>query len=674
MPGQEPGSGDDLAGALLPASPLCRRLGRHAEAERHIIEVRHGAGHPYLAAFRNGRDGLPQGAREPRRPPAFDELTGRPVNRRADTRPVSLVAAVRDHAAVHPDRPALSFTDFNRARDGITTTWTYAELDLRARAVAAELLRRCVPGDRAAILCPQGLDYVAAFLGCLYAGVRAVPLYPPESFRGNSRLEALLADAAPALVLTTSSTLPAITRLLAWEPAAAPDRFLAVDEIDPASAARWEPPEVDDDTVAYLQYTSGSTSNPRGVMVTHGNLAHTVAQCERAYGLASHLSVNWLPFFHDMGLASGVTVPLTLGLHTVTMTPFAFVQRPARWLRLISRYRGTFAAAPNFALDLCVDRATPDELEGVDLSCLAVLLNGAEPVRAASLRRFSHAFAPYGFTAAAHTASYGLAEATILVTTTPVGTGSRLLDIDRAAATEGRVAPIGKSAVSADGRAGDEQAPPHVRRLVGCGVPAGQRITIVDPDSRAELPPGRIGEVWVRGPNVTAGYHGLAERTREVFQARLLDDAAGEHWLRTGDLGFLHDGHLYLAGRHKDLIVVNGRNHHPADIEATVETAHACVRAGHVVAFGVDTGDTERLIVIAEMDPRALNGDGSDGDGLLRAVRRVVADRHGIEAHDLLMVCRGQIPMTSSGKPRRADARRRYLDGEYKVVTFAGRS
>jgi acyl-CoA synthetase (AMP-forming)/AMP-acid ligase II/acyl carrier protein len=568
------------------------------------------------------------------------------------------MAVLREHAVGRPDRPAVSVVGYDRDLDGATTTWTYAELDWRARAVAARLLRRCEPGDAAAIACPHGLDYVAAFLGCLYAGVRAVPLYVPDTVRDNSRLARLVADAAPRCVLTTSAALPAVERFLAGVPG---ERVpaLCVDGVEPADAAAWRAPAVTGDTVAYLQYTSGSTAAPRGVMVTHANLAHMAWQCFRAFDLGSHtVSVSWLPLFHDLGLASAVTVPLFHGLSAVTMAPFAFVRRPARWLRLIDRHRATFTAVPNFALDLCVDRIGEDELRGVDLSCLRVLVSGAEPVRPHSLRRFTHAFGSHGLRHGVHTPCYGLAEATVLVSAVGHDDEPTVLACDRAALATCEARP---AAAPAEG----------VQEVVSVGQPVDQRVAVVDPDTRRRLPHGRVGEIWVCGPNVTAGYHNRPEQTEAVFHARLGGSTDGRRWLRTGDLGFLHEGRLYLSGRLKNVIIIDGRNHDPADIEATVEAADDRLRPGGVVAFGVDQADqgdqaAERLVVVAEVDPRSAGRDGWDEAGLRRAVRVAVARHHGIEVHELLLARKGSITKTSSGKLARDACRRRYLDGGFQ--------
>lgn len=540
--------------------------------------------------------------------------------------PATLVEAVQAHVVTRPDQPAISFIDYGRVASGVTTTLTYRELDQRARAVAGCL----TPGDRAAIVCPQGLDYVAAFLGCLYAGVTAIPCYAPEPFRSEAGLTATLADSRPRCLLTTGEHRAAVSRL-SDVPA------LCVDEI--GGDTGWRPSAPSLDTVAYLQYTSGSTGIPRGVVLSHGNLAWSAHQCRQAYGVDQNSRlVIWLPLFHDMGLIAGVALPLVSGAHCVLMAPMAFVQHPLRWLRALSEHRATYTAIPNFALDMCVDRTTEADRAGLDLSHLTAVTNGSEPVRARSLRRFSEHFEISGFDPAAHAPSFGLAEATVLVTAKPYGTEPAVIDCARADLDQGRVCLV------------DPEITP-ARRLVGCGVPVGQDIKIVNPDDLAELGIDRVGEVWVRGPNVGAGY----------FEQSVPPTFAEDGWLRTGDAGFRHDGQLYLAGRYKDLIVVDGRNHHPADLEATIEATVPGIRRGHLIAFSAEIDDVERLVIIAENSARERQDPGE----LRRLARRTVAVAHGVELHDFRMTTRGRLPKTTSGKLQRSACRDRYLAGGY---------
>ncbi|MDA0565344.1 fatty acyl-AMP ligase [Streptomonospora sp. S1-112] len=581
------------------------------------------------------------------------------------TAPPDLLARIRRHAAERPGAPALTFVDFADDPQGAATTWTYADIDRHARRVAALLGAHHPPDRPAAILCPQGLDYAAAFLGCLYAGVCAVPLHPPVPFRHNGRLRALLAGAAPGSLLTTAEHASSVAEF-AGEAGLDPSAVL--DAAAPAPPHRAGPtpallpggPAATGD-VAYLQYTSGSTGAPRGVRVTRANIAHTAEQAARAFRQdADSVAVTWLPLFHDFGLAAAITVPLHLGCHAVLFDPMEFVLRPLRWPRLISDYGGTFAPCPDFALGMMCDAAEaapPGEPAGLDLSSVRALVNGSEPVRPASLNRFTRVFAPHGFAPEAHAPAYGLAEATILVSATPPGTRPRVFPCDRRELAKGQ-------AVRAEEGSGEA-----AREVVGCGTAWGQEFAVVDPATLMGLPSRHVGEIWVRGPAVTAGYHGSPEATARTYGRRRADAAPGDpaDWLRTGDLGFVDDGHLFVVGRLKDLVIIDGRNHHPADLEATVAAAPGAaeaLRRGHAAAVSVDDGEGERLVVVAE------RAEGVVLDELARRrlatrVRTAIAERHGVALHALVLVDPGALPKTSSGKLRRAECRDRYLAGRY---------
>ncbi|NYI97144.1 acyl-CoA synthetase (AMP-forming)/AMP-acid ligase II [Streptomonospora nanhaiensis] len=582
------------------------------------------------------------------------------------TVPPDLLARIRHHAAERPDAPAITFVDFAADPEGAPATWTYADVDRHARRVAALLGAHCPPDRTAAICCPQGLDYAAAFLGCLYAGVCAVPLYVPVPFRHNGRLRALLGQAAPACVLTTAGHASAVARLTGG--AGADPAPVVLDTAAPApprdvermSAAQRGGAAATGE-VAYLQYTSGSTGAPRGVRVTRANIAHTAEQSGRAFGQdAASVSVTWLPLFHDFGLAAAITVPLHLGCHAVLFDPMEFVLRPLRWLRLISEHGGTFAPCPDFALGMLCDAAEAapaDELRGLDLTTLKALVNGSEPVRPASLDRFTRVFAPYGFTPEAHAPAYGLAEATILVSATPPGARPRVFACDRRELAKGQAVPAAEGSGDA------------ARAVVECGTAWGQEFAVVDPATLIGLPPRHVGEIWARGPAVTAGYHGSPAATAEVYGRRRADAAPNEpaDWLRTGDLGFVDDGHLFVVGRLKDLVIIDGRNHHPADLEATVAAAPGAaeaLRRGHAAAVPVDDGEGEYLVVIAERAEGVVLDELAERR-LAARVRTAIAERHGVGVHSLVLVDAGTLPKTSSGKLRRAECRERYLAGRY---------
>ncbi|MBE1530417.1 fatty acyl-AMP ligase [Actinomadura algeriensis] len=559
--------------------------------------------------------------------------------------PDDLVAIVRRRAARTPENVAFSFMDFAADRAGRARAVDYETLDERARAIAATLRRTCAPGDRVAVTCPHGPGYVEAWLGCLYAGCVAVPLPGPERPGQAVRLRGVLADCAPSRVLTTTGVRADVEAALDGAPGAALDAVLCVDRVPTEAAADWSDPPRSPGDLAFLQYTSGSTREPVGVCVSHANLIANVRQIERQSEMDDRsVVVSWLPFFHDMGLISGIVLPLGVGAHAVLFTPMAFLQEPRRWLRLISDYRGTWTAGPDFAFELCVRRIAPDRRRDLDLSSLTGMTDGSEQVRSDGIGAFLDAFVPCGLDPVAVSPGYGLAEATLGVTSADRGAVIRAFD--RAELTAGRARPAAPGGRPA-------------RELVSCGPPLPEvSVLIVDPDTGAELPPGRIGEVCASGPNITEGYWGRPDLTRAVFA----DSLAGRpgRWLRTGDMGFLRDGELYVTGRRKELVVVDGRNHAPADVESTVERAHAAIRPGGVAAFAVETADGEGLGVAVELRGGRLD----EPVGVVAdAVNAVLAAEHGLRAEELVFLRPGRLPRTTSGKIRRAECRTRFAAG-----------
>lgn len=567
-----------------------------------------------------------------------------------------LVARLRQWAALRPDAVALEYVDFSRTRAGDPVRLTFAELDARARTVADELRRTTAPGDRAALLYPPGVNYVTGLLGCLYAGVQAVPIYPPDPYRSESRLDAVVTDSDPALLLTDSATLDSVRAWQERTPAHAARTALASDLFrSSAHGAQTSYGPAGPGEVAVVQYTSGSTRSPAGVLVTHANLLANARQIQDAFRAdETCVFVSWLPLFHDMGLVAMLATPLVLGARAVHMSPLAFVQRPRRWLDAISRYDRVLSAAPDFAYALCVDRIAPEQRAGLDLSGWQVAASGSEPVRASTLERFAEAFAGQGFTPDTFRPSYGMAESTLLISGyQPAGAPPRTLVLDRAELGRGQV-------LRRDGAAEG----PATTRAVSCGAVEGQRVRVVDPDRRAALASGGVGEIWVQGPNVTAGYRGRAELTEETFRAALPGESG--HWLRTGDLGFLDEGELFVVGRLKDLVIVDGRNHYPPDIEHTVEHADPGVQPAGTAAFPVTRDDgSEALVVAVELArPVAAKGlEGAERAAFLAALRRAVSTHHAVEADDLVLLRPGTIPRTSSGKIQRRACRAAYLDG-----------
>lgn len=523
------------------------------------------------------------------------------------------------------------------------------ELDRQARAIAARLQDLKLEGERALLLYPSGLDFVAAFFGCLYAGVIAVPAYPPRMNRSLYRIQAIAADAQAKIALTTRSVIDRVQldetadlQAMRWE---------ATDELPEGLDDLWHDPNVRPETLAFLQYTSGSTGTPKGVMVSHSNLLHNSALIAHAFEhTRSDTGVHWLPCYHDMGLIGGILQPLYMGRPAVLMPPVAFLQRPIRWLRAISKYRACTSGGPNFAYDLCVDKIKPEQREGLDLSCWKVACNGAEPVRAETIDRFTRYFADYGFRRETFYPSFGLAEATLIVTGGYKNDEPVVVDIDARELEQGRAVEVP-----------DDH--PNVQRMVSSGQALlDQDVRIVDPQTLQECEDGAVGEIWVRGPSVAQGYWNREDATRETFQAQL---ATGEGpFLRTGDLGFRLNREIFCAGRLKDLIIIRGLNHYPQDIEATVAESHPALKSGAGAAFTVEKDGGEQLVIVQEIDRRQTDSVAE----AITLVRKRVSERHQITADAIVLIKHNSIPKTSSGKIQRHACRRAYLDGTLTVV------
>ena len=545
---------------------------------------------------------------------------------------------------------------------------TYAELDRKARALGAWLLSEGMAGKRVLLLYPSGLDFIAAFMGCLYGGAIAVPAYPPRKNRSVERIEAIAADAEASVALTTRDEVDRFDALRATAPSLEHLIWKVDSELDVAWADRWERPDIDGSTLAFLQYTSGSTGTPKGVMLSHENLLHNSLRIMQAFEITrSQSGVFWLPSFHDMGLIGGILVPLYGGKFNVLMSPVAFLQKPLRWLQAISKYRATISGGPNFAYELCVRKTTPEQRATLDLSSWTLAFNGAEPVRAETIDAFCEAFAPCGFRREAFYPCYGLAESTLMVTGGMKFEPPVVRSFDAASIETG-------AAVVRPANA------PAVRRLVGSGRELdGQDVLIVDPQSCEALPPGRVGEIWVSGPSVAQGYWNRGDASAATFGAMLAQsdqsspDQAVTTWqpnpgpyLRTGDLGFFDNGELFVAGRLKDLIIIRGRNHYPQDIEHAVEEASTLVRAGSIAAFAVDVDGRERVAVVAEVERGKR--EPAEVAAAFEAIRKRLATEHELAVEAIVLVRPNSVPKTSSGKIQRHACKRQFLDGTLEVV------
>jgi fatty acid CoA ligase FadD32 len=597
----------------------------------------------------------------------------------------NLVRHVEKWAKVRGDKLAYRFLDYSTERDGVERDILWSEFSARNRAVGARLQQVTEPGERIAILCPQNLDYLVAFFGALYSGRIAVPLFDPAEPGHVGRLHAVLDDCSPSTILTTTDSAEGVRKFIRARSAKERPRVIAVDAVPTEVAATWVEPEADESTIAYLQYTSGSTRTPTGVQITHLNLPTNVLQTLVALeGSEGDRGVMWLPLFHDMGLITALCAPV-LGQSFTFMTPAAFVRRPGRWIRELARKPGetggVFSAAPNFAFEHAAMRGLPrDDEPPLDLSNVKGILNGSEPVSPASMRKFYDAFAPYGLPATAIKPSYGLAEATLFVSTTPSDEPPTVIYVDREELNNQRFVEVGSDTPSA------------VAQVSAGKVGVDEWAVIVDADAASELPDGHIGEIWLHGQNLGAGYWGKEEESahtfRNILKSRISESRAEGAaddglWVRTGDYGTYFKGHLYIAGRIKDLVIIDGRNHYPQDLEYSAQEASKALRTGYVAAFSVpanqlpqavfdnphaglkfDAEDTsEQLVIVAE---RAAGTHKLDYQPIADDIRAAIAVRHGVTVRDLLLVQSGTIPRTSSGKIGHRACRAAYLDGSLR--------
>ncbi|OBG39382.1 fatty-acid--CoA ligase [Mycobacterium alsense] len=568
------------------------------------------------------------------------------------------------------DAPAYRFIDYSQEQDGRVVELTWNELWSRVCAIGARLQQVTEPGDRVAILAPQGLDYVAGFFAAVHAGNVAIPLFAPMLAGHGERLAAVLADGRPTAVLTTTAAAESVRTFIRT---LAPDerpRILAVDAIPATLGSMFTDVARDTDDLAYLQYTSGSTRTPAGVEITHRAVYTNAMQMIVHGGLDTDVQcVSWLPLYHDMGLMM-IVFTAFFGAHVTLMDPMAFLRRPYRWIKqlgIAAKSGRTMAAAPNFAFELTAQRGLPPQGENLDLSNVVCLLNGSEPVTMSAIEQFTNAFAPHGLPASVVKPSYGMAEATLSVASIAHDAAASAVFLDREQLGAGRAVVV-------------EPTAPAAVAHVSCGRPiVDQWAVIADPDG-AEVPDGTVGEIWLHGNNIGRGYFSREEETRRVFDNKLqsrLDP--GSHaegapdngcWLATGDLGVYLDGQLYLTGRIKDLIIIDGRNHYPHDIETTVSEASPAIRSGYVAAFSVPaeavstTNGTgapgEQVVVVAE---RAAGAGRTELGPIAETVRAAISRQHQIRVADVRLVAAGTIPRTTSGKLARSACRAEYLAG-----------
>lgn len=561
----------------------------------------------------------------------------------------SIAEVLQTRAEMQADRVPFTFL---RGGEEEEAHLTFKELDHRARLIAHAIRAHVGEGSRVLINHSPGLDYVASLFGCFYARVVAVPVYPP---RFNSKLDRLISiseSAQAEVALTSASLLESMRSVIDHSPLLSKLTWVETDRLDDIKISdHFGDPDEED--LALIQYTSGSTSEPKGVMLSHANLmANVKCICEKFELSEKSSSVVWLPPYHDMGLIGGLMPPVWLGFPMVLMSPYSFVQKPARWLKAMSKYGGTVSGAPNFAYDLCTRKIREDQIEGIDLSKWNVAFCGAEPIRNSVLDAFAERFKPYGFQKEALYPCYGLAESTL------IATGGEV-------AKEPIVKVLDPEKLEKDGIV--ESLTPSEKRgrsVVGCGVPVGRHsVVIVDPELHVELPEGRVGEIWLSGPSIAKGYWKKPKETAETFQASLSGDTSGAQYLRTGDLGFLQDGELFVTGRKKDLLIIRGRNFYPQDIEFTASRSHKELASSNAAAFSVVLQEEEKLVLLQEADRTVPD---TELDGIIGNIRRQVFEDHGVMPYAVSIVRRNGLPLTSSGKIQRFLCRKMFLEGSLK--------
>jgi fatty acid CoA ligase FadD21 len=563
----------------------------------------------------------------------------------------TLLSILRERASLQPNDTAFTYTDYEQDWVGVADSVTWSQMYRRTLNVAREVSLHGAVGDRALILAPQGLDYIVAFLGAIQAGLIAVPLSVPQVGSHDERVSAVLADTSPSVILTTSAVSGGVTEYVAESNVDARPTVIEVDALDldarNGPGPRLARSSIEPSTTMYLQYTSGSTRVPAGVIISDRNLTANFEQMMAGYfpdfnGVPppDTTVVTWLPFYHDMGLMIGVIAPIMGGYRAQIMSPMAFLQRPARWIQALATNTGACSAAPNFAFDLAVRKTTNEDMAGLDLSGVMSIVSGSERVHQATLNRFVYRFARFGFGEHMMTPAYGMAEATVYVATRATSGAPRVVDFETA----------GLSAGTANRSTAETGSP-----LISYGVTTSPMVRIVDPDTSTECPAADVGEIWVNGDNVAAGYWNKPDETQGTFGATIVNPSAGTPdgpWLRSGDLGFIYEGELFIVGRIKDLLIVYGRNHYAEDIEATIQE----ITGGRVAAISVHVEQTEKLVTIIELKQR---GD-TDEEAMqkLRVVRNdvtsAISKSHGLSVADLVLVGPGTIPTTTSGKIRRA--------------------
>jgi long chain fatty acid CoA FadD26 len=570
----------------------------------------------------------------------------------------SLTSLLHDRATQTPEANAYTFIDYDVDPEGFAETLTWAQLQTAAAGVAEELLTCGSPGDRAAIVAPQGLGYIIAFFGAMQAGFIAVPLSMPALGIHDERVSSVLNDCAPSVILTTTAGVDAVMPYAQGAERISAPVVIDVETLDLQSPRPVADTRAPGNATAYLQYTSGSTRSPAGVVITHENVVENVTQALSDYFgpqvPEETTFVSWLPFYHDMGLIKGICTPLVSSRPAVLMSPIAFLQRPARWIQQVAKNPGTFTAAPNFAFELAARRTTDEDMAGLALDRVACICSGAERVHAATLKRFTDRFGGFALDESVIKPSYGLAEATVYVATSDRGTAPNVVRFDYEKLSSGHAKRCETEGVGSTD-------------LVGHGTVRSTLMRVVDPEASTENPAGKVGEIWVHGKNVAKGYWKKPQETQRVFDGQLINPSPGTpegSWLRTGDLGVISDGELFIIGRVKDLLIVDGTNHYPDDIEATIQE----ISKGRSAAISITADQTEKLVAIVEVKKRG----GSDDEhaarlkSLKREITSAISNVHRLRIADLVFVAPGSLPITTSGKIRRSSCGELYRRNQFE--------
>ena len=563
----------------------------------------------------------------------------------------TLVDLLRERSSAQPDNKTYTFLHEGETEVG---SLTYRILEEQAKAIAGHLQSLDAKGERVLLLYPPGLDFMVGFFGCLYAGAIAIPAYPPRPDQSLDRLEAIATDAGAKFILTINPLVPYLQGRFTTSPILSSLKILDANTIIQTQEHPWQDPNIDGDTIAFLQYTSGSTGKPKGVMINHDNLLNNLEMGRKYAEITSETkTVSWLPFGHNTGLVTGVLQPLYSDHSVILMSPLDFLQKPSRWLTAISRYRATQTLGPNFAYDLVAFTTTPEDKETLDLSCWEFAVSGAEPIRAETFERFAKTFASCGFRPEALSAGYGMAESVVGISLGNKEKPPLILNIDKTQLQENRVVVVDNEGENS-------------QKLVGCGVTGSeQTVIIVNPDSLTQCKDNEIGEIWVSGPSVAQGYWNRPEATEEAFKA-CLKDTQERPFLRTGDLGFIFNEELFVTGRLKDLIIIRGKNHYPQDIEFTTQRSHQTLRPSCNAAFSVDIDNEERLVIVQEVQEAAIAS--LDSDQVFNAIRQAVSQEHQLQVYAILLLKPGTIPKTSSNKIQRHACKIGFLDNSLDVV------